>query len=61
MLGYECVNSQTTADIDSFKKAMMPAVEWMRENGNPHMKAIIHTSGAELVSGEMAFEVEVEN
>lgn len=44
---------------EEFKKAMEPAVEWLQKNGTPHDKVIIDMEGAELVSGEMAFSVDV--
>lgn len=46
-------------DLEQFKKAMQPAVEWFQKNCNPHQRIIIEMDGVELVSGEMAFPVEV--
>ncbi len=48
-------------DFEEFKKAMKPAVEWFQKNCNPHQRIIIEMDGVELVSGEMAFPVEVQD
>lgn len=45
--------------ISEFEKAMSPAVTWFHKNCNPHQRIIIEADGVELVSGEMAFPVEV--
>lgn len=42
-----------------FEDAMRPAVEWFQKNCNPHQRIIIEMDGVELVSGEMAFPVDV--
>lgn len=49
----------TDNDRDEFKKALMPAVDWLQKHGCPHDKVIIQQDGAEFVSGEIAFSVEV--
>jgi len=61
MMG-RCVEKGKTpeiSDVEEFKKAMQPAVEWFQKHCNPHQKIIIEMDGAELVSGEMAFSAEV--
>lgn len=55
----EIIMGQTKNDFDGFKEAMKPAVEWLQKNGNPHQRIIIELDGVELLSGEMAFSVEV--
>lgn len=50
---------EENARISDFKEAMAPAIEWFKENCNPHQRIIIEADGVELVSGEMAFPVEV--
>lgn len=42
-----------------FEDAMRPAVEWFQNNCNTHQRIIIEMDGVELVSGEMAFPVDV--
>lgn len=55
-----CVQHATTLpDQEEFKKATMPAIKFMHKNCNPHQTIIITIAGAELVSGEMAYSVEV--
>ena len=55
-----CVQHATTLpDTEEFKKATMPAIEFMHKYCNPHQTIIITIAGAELVSGEMAYSVEV--
>ena len=46
-------------DLKEFEMAMQLAVEWFQKNCNPHQRIIIEADGVELVSGEMAFPVEV--
>lgn len=46
-------------DMEEFKKAMMPAIKFMHKHCDPHQTIIIQLDGAELVSGDMAFSVEV--
>lgn len=43
----------------SFKSAAGPLVRWLQKNGCPHDRIIVEYDGAELVSGEMVFSVEV--
>lgn len=49
----------TKKDLDEFREAVKPAVNWLQKNCSPHHKIIIEMNGAELVGGEMAFSVEV--
>lgn len=46
-------------ELESFKKATEPAVAWFKENCNPHQRIIIEMDGAEVVSGEMAYPIEI--
>lgn len=48
-------------DLKEFENAMKSAVEWFQKNCNPHQRIIIESDGVELVSGEMAFHIEVED
>lgn len=54
-----CVEKGTLPDMQEFKKAMEPAVEWFKKNCNPHQRIIVEMGGVELVSGDMAFSYEV--
>lgn len=45
--------------LKEFEAAMKTAVEWFRANCNPHQRIIIESDRVELVSGEMAFPVEI--
>jgi len=56
-----CVKHGKQPDMEEFKNVMKPAVDWLQKNGCPHDRVIIEYDGAELVSGEMAFSVEVPN
>jgi len=47
--------------LEEFKTAMKPAVEWFQKNCNPHQRIIIELDGVELVSGEMAFSVKIQD
>lgn len=42
-----------------FTEATAPAVEWFKENCNPHQRIIIEMGGVELVSGEMGYPTEI--
>ncbi len=46
-------------DLKDFEKTMRPAVEWLQKHGCPHDKVIIQYDGAELVSSEMSFPVQI--
>ena len=50
---------KTEKELNEFVNTMKPVVEWLQKNGNPHYRIIIEYDGAEFVSGEMAFSVEV--
>ena len=45
--------------LEEFEQAMKTAVEWFQKNCNPHQRIIIEMGGVELVSGDMAFPVEI--
>lgn len=56
----KCIQHMATLpDMEEFKEAMKPAVEWFKKYGNPHQRIIIEMGGVELVSGEMAFSFEI--
>lgn len=46
-------------DMDEFEKATDPAVQWFKENCNPHQRIIIEMDGVELVSGEMGYPTDI--
>lgn len=46
-------------DLKDFEKTVKPVVEWLQNHGCPHDRIIVEYDGAEFVSGEMAFPVEV--
>lgn len=46
-------------DIEEFKKAAQPLMEWFQQSCNPHQQIIIEMSGVKLMSVEMAFPLEV--
>lgn len=48
----------TAEQIKEFEEAAKPLVEWLCENGHPHMKAIVEPSGAELVEGQCLVKIE---
>lgn len=52
-------NPLSEEQVEQFKKATEPAVEWLNRNGNPHQKIIIEMGSVELVSGEVGFTTEV--
>ncbi len=41
-----------------FEEAMKPAIAWLNKNTDAHCKIIIDYTGAELVSGENAFNTD---
>lgn len=47
--------SFTPEQREDFEALSRPLIHWLNENMNPHAKIIIETTGAELVSGEMAY------
>lgn len=54
-----CVKHGKQPDREEFKRIAKPLVEWLQKNGCPHDRIIVEYSGAEFVSGEIAFSVEV--
>jgi hypothetical protein len=46
-------------DKDEFEKITKPVVEWFQRSCNPHQQIVIQMDGAELLSGEMGYTVEV--
>lgn len=46
-------------DMDGFKKAAQPLIEWVNSNCNPHEKVVVEMGYAQLVSEEMGFSFEV--
>lgn len=44
---------------EEFQQVLKPVISWLQRNGCPHERIIVEYDGAELVSGEMAFSVEI--
>lgn len=42
-------------NYDTFKAAAKPLIQWLNENANPHASVIVDCTGAELLTGEIAF------
>lgn len=42
-------------NYDTFKEAAKPLIKWLNENANPHASVIVDCTGAELLTGEIAF------
>ncbi|EOE2911575.1 hypothetical protein ACQ0ND_002766 [Klebsiella pneumoniae] len=42
-------------NYDTFKTASKPLIQWLNENANPHASVIVGCTGAELLTGEIAF------
>lgn len=45
--------------MEEFKKVTQPVIEWLQNNGCPHDVILIKYDSAEMLSGEMAYSVEV--
>jgi len=41
--------------LKSFEEISRPLIKFLNDNCNPHFSVIVTTTGAELVSGEMAY------
>lgn len=54
-----CVKHGKQPNREEFMRMARPLVEWLQKNGCPHDRIIVEYSGAEFVSGEIAFSVEV--
>lgn len=46
-------------DIEEFKKAVQPLIEWINVNCNPHEKVVVEIGNAQLISAEMGFTFEI--
>lgn len=46
-------------DMDGFKKAAQPLIEWVNENCDPHEKVVVEMGYAQLISEEMGFSFEI--
>lgn len=46
-------------DMEEFKKAVQPLVEWVNANCNLHERVVVEMGYAQLVSEEMGFSFEV--
>lgn len=46
-------------DMEEFKKAVQPIIEWVNANCDPHEKVVIDMGSAQLISAEMGFTFEV--
>lgn len=44
--------------IQSFEEAAKPLIKWLNDNANPHSTAIVTTTSAELLSGEIVIKCE---
>ncbi|CQG98754.1 hypothetical protein [Yersinia mollaretii] len=44
--------------LSGFEEASKPLIKWLAENVNPHHTAIVTSTGAELMMGEMSFPAE---
>lgn len=49
---------ETFQKQESFKEAAKPLIKWLAENVHPHHTAIVTSTGAELMMGEMSFPTE---
>lgn len=46
-------------DMDGFKQAVQPLIEWVNKNCDPHEKVVVEMGYAQLISEEMGFSFEV--
>ena len=46
-------------NMEEFKKAVQPLIEWINENCNPHEKVVVEMGKAMVISEEMGFTFEV--
>lgn len=46
-------------DMEEFKKAVHPLIEWVNKNCDPHEKVVVEMGNAQLISAEMGFTFEV--
>lgn len=46
-------------NMEEFKKAVQPLIEWVNVNCDPHEKVVIEMGNAVLISEEMGFTFEV--
>lgn len=46
-------------NMEEFKKASQPLIDWVNKNCNPHEKVVIGIGSAHLISAEMGFTFEV--
>lgn len=46
-------------DMDGFKQAVQPLIEWVNKNCNPHEKVVVEMGYAQIVSEEMGFSFEI--
>lgn len=57
---YKCIeHGEPNFDMEEFKKATQPVIEFMQKHYCPHDSVIIDICHAELLCGEMAYSVEV--
>lgn len=54
-----CVKHGKQPSIEEFKEVAKPLVEWLQKNGCPHDRIIVEYDGAEFLSGDIEFSVEV--
>jgi hypothetical protein len=48
----------TEEDIEEFRALIRPLIQWLNSKCNPHMKVIVDSTFAELVSSEFSFSTE---
>lgn len=53
MLSHQCDQAEYDRRHAAFVAAVTPLMKYLAENHNPHTSAIITSTGAEIVSGEM--------
>ncbi|EOS47146.1 hypothetical protein C810_01462 [Lachnospiraceae bacterium A2] len=46
-------------NMEEFKKAVQPLIEWVNANCDPHEKVVVEMGSAVLISEEMGFTFEV--
>lgn len=55
-----CIQSRKELpDMEEFKKAVQPLIEWVNKNCNTHERVVVEMGYAQLVSEEMGFSFEV--
>ena len=59
-MDFKCVQGRNEfPDMEEFKKAAQPLIEWVNKNCNPHEKVVVEMGRAALTSEEMGFTFEI--